>query len=81
MSNGEVPLENVFVTQNIAGGKYSRHTPLTIRTEEKGDKIEFYLKRIPVGETVPITMILETTGPIRQHQPSIRVGSNNHQLG
>jgi hypothetical protein len=72
-NNGEVPLENVYVTQSIAGGRYSSHTPLTIRAEETADKIEFHLKEIPVGETIPIVVVVETQGPLRQQQPSIRV--------
>ncbi|MHA2276387.1 MAG: hypothetical protein ACXAC2_11490, partial [Candidatus Kariarchaeaceae archaeon] len=61
------------VTQSIVGGKYNSHTPLTIRAEEKADKIEFHLKAIPVGETVPIVVVVETQGPLRQQQPSLRV--------
>jgi hypothetical protein len=72
-NNGEVPLENVFVTQSIVGGKYNSHTPLTIRAEEKADKIEFHLKAIPVGDTIPIVVVVETQGPLRQQQPSLRV--------
>ncbi|MHA2252988.1 MAG: hypothetical protein ACXAD7_21675 [Candidatus Kariarchaeaceae archaeon] len=72
-NNGEVPLENVYVTQSILGGKYNSHSPLTIQAEEKADKIEFYLKAIAVGETVSIIMVVETQGPLRQQQPSIKV--------
>ncbi len=73
VNNGEVPLENVFLNQPIMGGKYASHTPLTITAEEKTDDIEFYIKEIPVNETVNIIVTVSTDGPLRQTQPKIRI--------
>lgn len=72
-NNGEVPLENVYLNQPIMGGKYESHTPLTITAEEKADTVEFYIKEIPVNETVNIIITVNTDGPLRQTQPSIRI--------
>ena len=73
INNGEVPLENVYLNQPIMGGKYANHTPLTITAEEKSDTVEFYIKQIPVNETVNIIITVSTDGPLRQTQPSIRI--------
>ncbi len=72
-NNGAVPLENVYVTQNIGNSKYLNHSPVVVTALEKSGSIELYIKEIRVNEIVKILLNVETQGPLRQIQPTVKV--------
>ena len=73
LNNGEVPIENIIVSQPIKPAKYSSHEPAAITAESKGDIVEFKILRINIGQEVKINLYVETTGPLRQQSPSIKI--------
>lgn len=72
-NNGEVPLENIFVNHKITGGEYKNHQPVTVTVKESSGELEYFIKSIPVGNSIDLISMVETKGPIRQTQPSIRI--------
>ncbi|MCE7735198.1 MAG: hypothetical protein GPJ54_09995 [Candidatus Heimdallarchaeota archaeon] len=72
-NNGEVPLENIFVNHKITGGEYKNHQPVTVTVQENSGELEYFIKSIPVGSSIDLISMVETKGPIRQTQPSIRI--------
>ncbi|MFV2014829.1 MAG: hypothetical protein ACC656_05345, partial [Candidatus Heimdallarchaeota archaeon] len=72
-NNGEVPLENIYVNHKITGGEYKNHQPVTVTVKEAGGELEYFIKSIPVGSSIDLIAMVETKGPIRQTQPSIRI--------
>ncbi len=73
INSGEVPLENVYVTQNIGTAKYINHIPVTVNATEKNNEVELFIKEIKIGETITIQLTVETNGPLRQMQPTVRI--------
>jgi len=73
LNNGEVPIENIIVSQPIKPATYSSHEPAAITAETKGDTVEFKILRINVGQEVKINLYVETTSPLRQQSPSIKI--------
>ncbi len=72
-NNGEVPLENIYVKHQITGGEYKNHQPVTVTVKEEGGELEYFIKSIQVGASIDLISMVETKGPIRQTQPSIRI--------
>lgn len=72
-NNGEVPLENIYVNHKITGGEYKNHQPVTVTVQENSGELEYFIKSIPVGSAIDLVSMVETKGPIRQTQPSIRI--------
>ncbi|MCE7735197.1 MAG: hypothetical protein GPJ54_09990 [Candidatus Heimdallarchaeota archaeon] len=73
VNNGNVPLENLKITQDISGAKYQSHLPAVVNVEDRQNEVEFSVSEIAIEQEVLIKMIVVTSGPLRQKQPIIRI--------
>ena len=77
VNNGEVPLENIVLTQQILKpGVYARHEPVNIPAESIGtDNVAFKVPSLEIGGTITVNIYVDVPPnvPIRQVQPSIQI--------
>ncbi len=72
-NSGEVPLDNVLVTQPIFNSEYTAHTPPTVDVQVEGSNVKCHIKRINIGEIVKIVLTVKSEGPLRQQQATIKI--------
>ncbi len=72
-NTGDVPLDNVLVTQPIFNAEYSSHIPPTVDVKVENSQAKCHIKRINVGEKVEIVLTVRSDGPLRQQQATIKI--------
>ena len=72
-NTGEVPLENIVVRQKIMNAKYVAHEPAHVTVEEKGDVLEMLIKKLDIGKSIDLDIVVKSEGPMRQFSPEIHI--------
>lgn len=73
VNNGDVPLENVRVGQQISTATYLGHEPSSIAHELKPEKLDFMIPEIQIGAEILINLRVNSDGPLRQQQPTLTI--------